>query len=58
MDLSELQRIMETTYGERDSESGVPAAVAWLAEEIGELAWGVRKGDHSDCPEEFADVLA
>ena len=49
---------METTYGERDRQRGVSSAVAWLAEEIGELARAVRKGDHSDRLEEFADVLA
>ena len=58
MDLSTLQQTMELTYGERDRERGIPSAVAWLAEEVGELARAVRKGSHADRLEEFADVLA
>jgi NTP pyrophosphatase (non-canonical NTP hydrolase) len=58
MHLSELQQLMEDTYGERDRESGVAVAVAWLAEEVGELAKAVRKGTHDERVEEFADVLA
>ena len=37
-ELSALQRQMETTYGARDRARGIPATVAWLAEEMGELA--------------------
>ena len=37
---------------------GVPATVAWLAEEIGELAQAVRKGTAAQQEHEFADVLA
>ena len=58
MDLAELQTLMDDTYGERDRSRGVAAAVAWLAEEIGELAQSVRKGSHEDRMVEFADVLA
>ena len=58
MELSELQRIMDETYGDRDRQRGVPSAVAWLAEEVGELAKAVRKGSHEERLEEFADVLA
>ncbi len=58
MDLAELQTLMDDTYGERDRARGVAAAVAWLAEEIGELAQSVRKGSHEDRMVEFADVLA
>ena len=46
MDFAELQDVIERTYGERDRERGVSATVAWLAEEIGELAQAVRKGTH------------
>ena len=35
---------MVRTYGERDRTRGVPATVAWLAEEVGELARAARKG--------------
>ena len=58
MDLAELQKLMDDTYGERDRARGVASAVAWLAEEIGELAQAVRKGTHENRLEEFADVLA
>ena len=58
MDLAELQTLMDDTYGERDRSRGVAAAVAWLAEEIGELAQSVRKGSHEERMVEFADVLA
>jgi NTP pyrophosphatase (non-canonical NTP hydrolase) len=55
---SELQTIIQTTYGERDTERGVPSTVAWLAEEVGELAQAVRKGTREQQEHEFADVLA
>ena len=38
MDFASLQDLMASTYGERDSSRGVPATIAWLAEEVGELA--------------------
>lgn len=58
MDLRRLQEVIEITYGERDRARGVPATVAWLAEEIGELAQAVRKGDRSAQLHEFGDVVA
>ena len=58
MTLGELQRLMDATYGGRDRARGVPAAVAWLAEELGELAQAVRKGTVEQQQHEFADVLA
>ena len=58
MDLASLQDLMASTYGERDSTRGIPATVAWLAEEVGELAQAVRKGSHEQQVHEFADVLA
>ena len=36
----------------------MPATVAWLAEEVGELAQAVRKGTPDEQEHEFADVLA
>ena len=36
----------------------MPAAVAWLAEELGELAQALRKGTVEAQRDEFADVLA
>lgn len=58
MELTELQRLIEATYGERDRERGVPSTVAWLAEELGELAQAVRKGGRADQVHELGDVLA
>ena len=58
MTLAELQDVIERTYGERDRARGVPASVAWIAEEVGELAQAVRKGTPDQQRHEFADVLA
>ena len=46
------------TYAERDAERGVPATVAWLAEEVGELARAVRKGTRAEQVHELGDALA
>ena len=58
MDLAELQAVIERTFGERDRARGVPATVAWLAEEVGELAQAVRKGNPDQQLHEFGDVIA
>jgi NTP pyrophosphatase (non-canonical NTP hydrolase) len=58
MDIADFQEMMERTYGERDRARGRDATVAWLAEELGELARAVRKGDASDQLHELGDVLA
>jgi NTP pyrophosphatase (non-canonical NTP hydrolase) len=58
VDLRELQDVIERTFGERDRARGVPATVAWLAEEIGELAQAVRKGSKDQQLHEFGDVIA
>ena len=49
---------MARTYGERDATRGVPATVAWLAEELGELAQAARKGTKAQQLHELSDVLA
>ena len=49
---------MDRTYGERDRARGVPASVAWLAEEVGEFAKAARKGTREQQLEELGDVLA
>ena len=56
--LGELQQVIERTYGARDRARGVPSTVAWLAEEVGELAQAVRKGNHDQQVHEFGDVIA
>lgn len=58
MELAQLQDVIERTYGDRDRARGVPSTVAWLAEEVGELAQAVRKGTPEQQQHEFADVLA
>lgn len=58
MDLRSFQRNMADTYGVRDGERGVPATVAWLTEELGELAQAVRKGTREQQLHELGDVLA
>jgi NTP pyrophosphatase (non-canonical NTP hydrolase) len=57
-ELTELQLMMERTYGERDRLRGVPATIAWLAEEVGELAKAIRKGSREEQIHEFGDTLA
>lgn len=49
---------MARTYGERDRARGRDATVAWLAEELGELARAVRKGSPEEQLHELGDVLA
>lgn len=49
---------MAQTYGARDAARGVPATVAWLAEEVGEPAKAVRKGTVAEQLHELVDVLA
>jgi NTP pyrophosphatase (non-canonical NTP hydrolase) len=58
MELSAFQELMLETYGSRDSARGQTAAVAWLAEELGELAQAVRKGSQAQQLHELGDVLA
>ena len=55
---AELQAQMEALYGERDRARGVPATVAWVAEEVGELARAVRKGAREEQLHELGDTLA
>lgn len=58
MELHDFQDLMARTYGSRDEARGLPASVAWLAEEVGELAQAVRKGDDAARLHELGDVLA
>lgn len=58
MDLAEVQRLMDELYGVTDRERGIPSTVAWLCEELGELAQAVRKGTRDQQLHEFGDVLA
>lgn len=58
MDLLEVQNQMERLYGNSDRARGLPATVAWLCEEVGELAQAVRKGSKEEQLHELGDVLA
>ena len=58
MQLDEFQELMARTYGARDRARGVDATIAWLAEELGELARAVRKGTRAEQVHEVGDVLA
>ena len=58
MKIAEFQTLMDDLYGEADRARGIPATVAWLCEEIGELAQAVRKGTPDEQRHELGDVLA
>lgn len=58
MEIAEFQELMETLYGEEDRRRGIPSTVAWLCEEVGELAQAVRKGTDEQRLHELGDVLA
>lgn len=58
MDLTRFQELMRVTYGARDRQRGTATSLAWLAEELGELAQAVRKGSRADQLHELGDVLA
>ena len=58
MRIAEFQELMESLYGLADRERGVPSTVAWLCEEMGELAQAVRKGSREEQLHELGDVLA
>jgi NTP pyrophosphatase (non-canonical NTP hydrolase) len=58
VELDAFQELMARTYGERDRERGVPTGIAWLAEEVGELARAARKGTRAEQLHELGDVLA
>lgn len=58
MELGVLQELMARTYGERDRARGVSSTVAWLSEELGELAQAVRKGTKQEQLHELSDLIA
>ncbi len=53
-----MQQLMDDLYGVADRARGIPATVAWLCEELGELAQAVRKGTRDEQLHELGDVLA
>jgi NTP pyrophosphatase (non-canonical NTP hydrolase) len=58
MKIDEFQQLMDRLYGEADRGRGMPSTVAWLCEEVGELAQAVRKGTRDQQLHELGDVLA
>jgi len=58
VELAAFQDLMARTYGEADRARGVPVTIAWLTEELGELAQAVRKGTAEEQRHELGDVLA
>lgn len=58
MEITDFQKLMDDLYGAADRERGMPSTVAWLCEEVGELAQAVRKGTTEQQLHELGDVLA
>jgi NTP pyrophosphatase (non-canonical NTP hydrolase) len=58
VELDAFQDVITKTYGARDRARGIPATVAWLCEEVGELAKAVRKGSRDEQIHELGDVVA
>ena len=58
MEIDAFQTLMAETYGGRDRARGMASSVAWLVEEVGELAQAVRKGSRDEQLHELGDVLA
>lgn len=58
MEIAEFQRHIEAVYGKVDRERGLAPTVAWLCEEVGELAQAVRKGTADEQRHELGDVFA
>lgn len=56
--ISEFQAVIAATYGERDADRGTAPTVAWLCEEVGELAQATRKGTPEQQLHELGDVIA
>ena len=54
----DFQDAIEATFGARDRTRGQAATVAWLAEEVGELAKAARKGTRAEQLHELGDVVA
>jgi NTP pyrophosphatase (non-canonical NTP hydrolase) len=58
MHVSDFQALIDDLYGQQDRERGIAATVAWLCEELGELAQAVRKGTPEQQRHELGDVFA
>jgi NTP pyrophosphatase (non-canonical NTP hydrolase) len=58
VEIAAFQKLMSDLYGAQDTARGIPATVAWLCEEVGELAQATRKGTDAQRLHELGDVLA
>src|SRR5580700_6024303 len=58
MTLNQLQDLIRTMYGAKDSARGIEGTYMWFMEEVGELSGALRGGKHEATVLEFADVLA
>lgn len=58
MEIADFQATIAATYGERDAERGTAPTIAWLCEEVGELAQATRKGTPEQQLHELGDVIA
>lgn len=59
MNISEFQKIIADTYGEKDRKRGVANTFLWFSEEVGELARAINgRTSRENLRDEFADVLA
>ena len=54
--LSQLQKLIQAQFGEKDQQRGVEGTFMWLMEEIGELSSALRSGPKEELAREFADV--
>ncbi len=58
MEISDLQASLRRTYYRRDAKRGRDGTFRWFAEEVGELAKALRRGDPAELEHELGDVLA
>ncbi|MEW6250371.1 MAG: MazG nucleotide pyrophosphohydrolase domain-containing protein [Planctomycetota bacterium] len=59
MQIREFQQLIDRMYSDKDRKRGAAKTFLWFAEEVGELARAIAKGnDPANLREEFADVLA
>jgi NTP pyrophosphatase (non-canonical NTP hydrolase) len=58
VEIERFQRLVASTFLEKDGRRGPWGTFGWLVEEVGELSRAMRDEDRDAMREEFADVLA
>ena len=58
MQISEIQEMMKTLYGERDLQRGTNHTFNWLVDEVQELGDAMNDNNKESTEKEVADVLA